>query len=417
MKNTSLLFFAVVLTVSCAKQGAVEGPLADKWNGYGKYLKTGEQLHTLWAGKNINIGTVTYGIDENANFYVTYDCSASGWKMSETHMYAGDKKNMPLNKPGAPKVGLFPNSGYHNPRVSTFIYRVPLSQLPPCASPGFVVAAHAVAHSPYGQTETAWAEGDYTFSDKGWGWFDDYYYNTPPNQATILYGTAITFDTLRLYHLDVTNGTGELILKEYVGNNPGTYDGAAFDPESGAFLFTNYSTGELWVNFLQEEDPSFCAGTLGGTAASGTFYDGAYYYVNEDLNTINKVTFSSSWAISGEIILDTIPGTVTINDIAMSPAGDYLYMTGQYNDGATELISWEVSSHGFYTMSMPINEGAQIAFGSDGVLYAVAPVDEGAGNSTVYIIDLEDSVLTEIEGSGFSFFEDTFTDISLGPVF
>jgi len=40
--------------------------------------------------------------------------------------------------------------------------------------------------------------------------------------------------------------------------------------------------------------------------------------------------------------------------------------------------------------------------------------DEGAGNSTVYIIDLEDSVLTEIEGSGFSYFEDTFTDISLG---
>jgi hypothetical protein len=264
-----------MLMMSCVKQNTTEDP-SDKWNGYSRYLKTGEIVHTLWAGRNINAGTVTYGLDDNANFYVTYDCSASGWKISETHMFAGDKQNMPLNKPGAPKTGLFPYSGYHNPRVSTYTYRVPLVQLPPCASPGFVVASHCVVHSPSGRTETAWAEGDYTFSDKGWGWYDDYYYNQPPNQYTILYGTLYTLDTLNLFHLNMTTGTVTLILNEYVGNVQGTYDGTAYDIESGMFFFVNYNTSTLYVNQMNNTLPSFSAGTLDGTAASGTFYDGAF---------------------------------------------------------------------------------------------------------------------------------------------
>ncbi len=415
MKNKSLLFIGVILLMGCAKQNAIDGPVPDKWNGYARYLKAGEQVHTLWAGKNINVGTVTYGLDESANFYVTYDCSASGWLISETHMYAGDKKQMPLNKPGAPKIGLFPNSANHNPRVSTFTYRVPLSQLPPCASPGFVVASHAVVHSPYGQKETAWAEGDYTFSDKGWGWYDDYYYNTPSNQATVLYGTIMTYDTLELYHLDVTNGTAEVILVEYVGDAPGTYDGAAYDMESGVFLFTNYNTGELWINDLQSEGPSFSAGTLGGTSASGTFYEGAYYYVEQELNRIIKVTFTDSWTISGETVLDTIPGQVNVNDIAMSPAGDYLYMMAQLNEGGMELITWEVATHSFFTTSMPVNEGAQIAFGSDDLLYAVAPLD--SGSTGTYIIELDSCELIEItDWDGIILIEEPLSDLSIGPV-
>ena len=108
MKKIFALCVVTILLSSCMKTEPVDQP-ADKWNGYSKYLKMGEQVHTLWAGKYINVGTATYGIDDNANFYVTYDCSSSGWTMSETHMFAGDKQFMPLNKPGSPKIGLSSN--------------------------------------------------------------------------------------------------------------------------------------------------------------------------------------------------------------------------------------------------------------------------------------------------------------------
>ena len=414
MKKPGMIFAVALVIASCGKQGVIEDLATARWNGYGKYFKSGEQVHTLWAGQNIDVGTVTYGIDDNANFYATYDCSASGWLISETHMFAGDKAGMPLNKPGAPKIGLFPYSGNHDPWISNYTYTVPLTQLPPCESPGFVVAAHCIVHSPYGQTETAWAEGDFTFSDKGWGWYDDYYYS-PSTGSVIIYGTLVTEDSLRLYHFDVINNVGDLMFKEFVGNSSGTYDGAAYDPGSGLFFFTNYNTGELWINQLQGEGPSVSAGFLSGTSASGTYYNEAYYYVNEDQNTINKITFTTNWIISAEMILDTIPGILIVNDIAMSPSGDFLYIMGQLNNGGTELLSWDMTSHTFYTMSISINDGAQITFGSDGELYAIAPAIEGSGISLVYSLDTSNGILEEITGGAGISIVDPFSDLATGP--
>jgi len=414
MKNIIVFLFAILALASCEKRSPVEEP-TDKWNGYGKYLKAGEVVHTIWAGKHINVGTATYGIDDNANFYVTYDCSASGWTMSETHMFCGDKKLMPLNKPGSPKIGLFPNSANHNPRVSTFTYRVPLTSLPPCEEPGFVVASHCVVRSPSGQVETGWAEGDFSFKDKNWAWYDIYFYNQPPNEFTILYGTAYTSDTLKLFHIDITNGNSQLLLKEFVGNTAGSYDGAAYDIESERFFFTNYDTQELYVNLLSDTDPSFSAGTLNGIAASGTFDNGAYYYVNESLNTINKVTFTSAWTIAGETVLDTIPSAVRVNDIAMNPEGTILYMLGEVNGGSKELISWDMATETFYTMAIAVTSGAQIAYGSDGVLYAVAPIVEGGSHSTTYTVNTSTGTLTPIEDD-IIIIDDPFSDISRGPI-
>lgn len=413
MKNILLLMMAALFLASCAERNPVDEPV-DKFNGYSKYLKAGEQYHTLWAGKNINVGTVTYGIDENANFYVTYDCSASGWKISETHMFAGDKKNLPRNKPGSPKIGQFPNSGTHSPRVSTFTYRVPLSSLPPCEEPGFVVACHCVVYSPTNRQETAWAEGDFKFTDKDWGWYDIYYYNQPPNKFTILYATSHTSDTLKLFHIDVTNNRTDEILKEYIGGS-GEVDGAAYDEASGMFFFSNVTTHQLYANQLKDLDPSFISGSLIGKASSGEFFNGAYYYVNEDLNTINKVNFTSAWAVASETVLDTIPSSVRVNDITMKPEGDILYILGEVNGGGRELISWNVASETFYTMSITVNSGAQIAYGSDGVLYAVAPVSEGGSHSLTYMLNPSSGVLTPIDDDVI-IIDDPFSDMSMGPI-
>lgn len=410
-----LVYFIVILVVASCARNASDEPTVDKWNGYGKYLKTGEQVKTLWAGRNINVGTVTYGIDNNANFYIKYDCSASGWTISETHNFSGDKLLLPRNKPGSPKIGQFPNSGYHNPRVSTFTYYVPLINLPPCEEPGFVVASHCVVRSPAGKTETAWAEGDFKFTDKDWGWYDVYYYNQPPNEFTIIYATSYVNDTLKLYHLDVTNGNTDVILKEFLGTGSGRVDAAAYDVESGMFFFANYNTGQLWANQLKDIDPSFVSGTLIGKAASGTYYEGGYYYINEDASTINKVTFNSNWTVAAEEVLDTIPSAIVVNDIAMNPDGSVLYMMGEVNGGGRELISWNTETETFYSMAISINSGAQIAFGSDGILYAIAPISTGGSHSQTYSLDPASGTLTLIEDDVI-IIDDPFSDISKGPI-
>jgi hypothetical protein len=278
-----------------------------------------------------------------------------------------------------------------------------------------VVAAHCVAHSPYGQTETAWAEGDYTFSDKGWGWYDTYFYTPPAEENNILYGTVYTLDSLIIYHIDINTGASQVILTEFVGNTAGTYDGAAYDNESGLIFFTNYQTNQLWANDLNGEEPSFCTGTLSGTSASGTFYDGAYYYINEDLNTINQVLFDDLWQIISEITLDTIPGLITITDIAMDPTGNFLYMTGTVNGNDSELIAWEPETGAFYTLSLDISGEMQIAFGNDGNLYGIAPLFSDDDGSGIYVIHLDEDTLMEIEAEAIVLIDDPFTDLTRGP--
>lgn len=411
MKQILFLLVAVVLLGSCAKQNTVEEPI-DKWNGYYKYLKAGEMVKTLWAGKNINVGTVTYGITDNAEFYATYDCSPSGWVISETHMYAGDKLLMPLNKPGSPKTGHFPNSGYHSPRVSSFTYTVPLSSLPPCAEPGFVVASHCVVHSPANQEETAWAEGDYKFTDKDWGWYDVYFYNQPPNKFTILYGIAYDNEYLKLYHIDVTNNTSELIMVEYVGNTPGAYDGAAYDVESSMFFYTKDNT-ILMANDLNDVEPSFVSGSLYGEAASGTFHNGDYYYVDLTTNTIHQVSFNDDWTVQSDIALSYIPNSIAVNDIAIDLNGTYMYLVGTLN-GNTVLIRWDIYYDVYNTVVLnpPLTDDVQIAFGDDGNLYGIAP---GAAGSMAILIDLATGTLTPIDDDVIIILDD-FSDISAGPI-
>ena len=330
-------------------------------------------------------------------------------------MFAGNKKDLPISKPDDPKENHFTNSTTHNEGEQSYTCKIPLTQLPRCDEPGFVYAAHCDVKDSDGHHEDAWADCGKEFHDKGCGSYDDGY-NLPGNTFTILYGTAYTQDSLKLYHLNMTTGAVTLILKEYVGNTAGTYDGAAFDVDSSMFFFVNYTTHELWVNNLNNTNPSLSAGTLNGTATSGTYYNGSYYYVNADLNTINKVTFDSDWLIASETVLDIIPMNIVVNDIAMSPAGDFLYLVGEVNGGSTEMIKYSIAADLYYTISLSINSGTQIAYGSDGLLYAIAPVIEGGSSSIAYTVNTNTGVLTEIDEGHIIIVPDGFTDISSGPI-
>ena len=393
MKKILTFVLAVLVLAACQKNKVNDQPVA-KWNGYGS-MKSGEIVKTLWAGQNMDVGTVTYGINDNADFYVTY-ATTGDWVISEAHMFAGDKADMPVNKPGRPKIGKFPNKGTYDPWVNTVTFTVPLSDLPPAEDPGFVVASHAVVHNTSNnQQETAWGEGEFTFCDKGWGWYATYFYNQDDNPFTILYGTEYRNDSLNVYLINVTTGQSDLILSEYIGTtNTGSYNAAAFDTESGNLFFATSNEGELYVNPMDDTQGSFLSGTLSGSTVSATFYGGNYYYIDEQTNELKMVSFDTDWHISGETTVDTVPGSIAVSDITISPDGGTMYMVGLY-DGSNELIEYDMVTDTYATLSITLTADTQIAYGSDNILYAVE--NSGTGGEVIYSIDPSTGVVTPID--------------------
>jgi hypothetical protein len=413
MKRILLFLVTIALFAGCSKVQKVENDPND--NGYSN-LKNGEITYTFWAGQHIDVGTVTYKIDDN-NFYIIYDCSSSGWLISETHAFAGYKEDMPLNKPGAPKVGKFPFKSTHNPKVSTYTYTIAKVDLPNATDDAIFVAAHAVVHNPNGGNETAWAEGT-RFTDKGWGMYQEFYDPMTPGSNpdfTILYGTELANDSLKLYHLNLTTGENTLILSELVGGGNATYDGTAFDEASGNFFFTNYNTGELMINTLSGTSESFSSGTLSGTASSATFKEDSFYYVDENTNTIHVVTFTSDWQISSETTISTIPNSVAVTDIAIDPSRNTIYMVGNVDNGGTEMISYDIASDSYATISLSVGQNTQIAYSEDGNLYAVTSADENGDGFATYTLNTQTGVATLINATQTEI-EDPISDISRGPI-
>lgn len=412
MKKILLFLVAVVVFASCSQVEKVETEPVDIWNGYG-HLKCSERTQKLRSG-NQEVGTVKYGIDENANFYATYDCSSSNYKLSKTNMHAGKKKEMPKNKCNDKRENRFGKKGSHN-SSSTYTYRIPLVDLPPCEYPGFVIAAHAKLCDNDGNEITAWGEGGHQYCDKGKGWFDSFYYNQEDNQFTILYGTELANDSLYVYMIDVTNNSSTLIYTEYVGNADGTYDGSAFDTENNLYYFANYDTQELMFISLSDEGSSQSAGTLEGVAASATFYEGNYYYVDENTNEIIEVALNSDNQIISETTISTIPGSVAITDIAMDPAGENLYMVGNVNDGTSEMIAWNAATDSFSTIDIQVGQNTSIAYSTDGELYAVTSADETGEGFATYVVNTQTGSATAINSTE-SAIEEPISDISRGPI-
>jgi hypothetical protein len=324
---------------------------------------------------------------------------------------------MPLNKPGAPKVGKFPFKSTHNPKVSTYTYTIAKVDLPNATDDAIFVAAHAVVHNPNGGNETAWAEGT-RFTDKGWGMYQEFYDPMTPGSNpdfTILYGTELANDSLKLYHLNLTTGENTLILSELVGGGNATYDGTAFDEASGNFFFTNYNTGELMINTLSGTSESFSSGTLSGTASSATFKEDSFYYVDENTNTIHVVTFTSDWQISSETTISTIPNSVAVTDIAIDPSRNTIYMVGNVDNGGTEMISYDIASDSYATISLSVGQNTQIAYSEDGNLYAVTSADENGDGFATYTLNTQTGVATLINATQTEI-EDPISDISRGPI-
>lgn len=123
---------------------------------------------SLIAGKHYEAGSVQLVYD-NGEVQVQYVMNPD-WVVEETHLYAGDCEDMPINGGGNPKVGKFPISGNHGNDTQIVTYGLDTSDFPEC----ICIAAHAVVKNTVtNQRETAWAEGT-SFPGRNWAMYFNY---------------------------------------------------------------------------------------------------------------------------------------------------------------------------------------------------------------------------------------------------
>jgi hypothetical protein len=108
----------------------------------------------LIAGQNITIGTVNFAMDNN-DLIVTYQ-TVGTWEIQETHLFVGDRTDLPTNRPGNPIIGRFPYSGVHDAGTNQVVYTIPSVQ----AGINYIAAHAVVIDTSTGVTETAWGDGE-----------------------------------------------------------------------------------------------------------------------------------------------------------------------------------------------------------------------------------------------------------------
>jgi len=131
---------------------------------------------TLWAGQNINVGTLTVEVVGD-NLEVTYIMDPDeGWELLETHLYVG------TSPPEKSAPGRFPYDAIDG------VYEIDLETDFPEATTLYIAAQAEVRKQevdpdtgelmfdpdtgePIYQEETVWAEGDEIRPDKNWAMF------------------------------------------------------------------------------------------------------------------------------------------------------------------------------------------------------------------------------------------------------
>ena len=131
------------------------------WGSYFKYqLGSGPIEVSLIGGQMYSTGMVTIS-DDGTNLYVEYNTSSTGWKLSETHVYAGIVPP-PKLAPGQFKKWGGAQHDPISPPSETDSYILPFSQFG--ATPDtteIYLAVHAIVCHPEYKCETAWGKGVY----------------------------------------------------------------------------------------------------------------------------------------------------------------------------------------------------------------------------------------------------------------
>jgi hypothetical protein len=384
MKNILLFIAAALIILSCHKQNPLENK-GETDLGHSSF-KYGEIEHTLFGGQTIPVGTVTIGVTEDGSnyIYVKYETNP-GWYIKETHVFVGPAgSQIPVNKPGNPKIGHFPFSTDHQYGDGTTLVTYPT--IPYVINSPFVVATHAVVYSDNGQEETAWAynEANSTrFSGKRWGWFQSYTWDgEQPAQSNLLYLTEYDEDgILHIYQVNLTTGEViEISQEEFEG----AINGAAWDSESNQFFFVSESGNELWVSDFDEDAPANLVGTLDPSAIEGTFLNDTYYYFDED-NQLWAITLDEDMNM-GQLLIGSIGSELSIIDLAASPDGQGLYIIVVNDEGVSELIYYNFNDETVRLVASLGENLFQIGVDEDGNIHVIEDTVE-EDNSTIHDID------------------------------
>lgn len=131
-------------------------------------------ITNFYAGQHILVGTISVTNDAT-NMYVTFH-TTGGWLMQQTHLYVGALSDMPVGPKGNPKIGNFPYSSAHSPKITEYTYTIPLNTV---STDCIIVAAHAEvvqlsANGAYVNGQTAWGAGKQINSGGSWASYFDY---------------------------------------------------------------------------------------------------------------------------------------------------------------------------------------------------------------------------------------------------
>ena len=269
MKKVILSFLLFLVLGAMALAFTSESVVANNSNG----------TVDLVAGRNHVVGQVHVSNDDDY-LYVTYEITEDNWVMTESHLYVGEKGDLPTNRGGNPVIGHFPYKEYFHPGVTEHTYEIEKDAfwLDKYEEESMIIAAHAVVKH---QTKTA---EEFTPTIYWTRSSEDDVFHTPNYGGEWSYNEVIgEFDDMTATVWD--NG-------EYLFGHP---ESPVVDDVNYASWIYAYNNGESYANqsdlrlfrasFEIPNDVEIATATLGVV----DYYDripindNVYVYVNEEL--------------------------------------------------------------------------------------------------------------------------------------
>ncbi len=216
----------------------------------------GTYSSTLYAGQNIDAGTVTATVT-GTNLEVTYT-TMDGWELTEAHLWVGSNiSDMPQSRKGNPIPGQFP---YKSPDITgqtSYTFQVPLGETGlafkcPGDDAMYYLASHAALRKDVGggsyQTETGWSDGARIVAKGNWA----------------------TYSTITLT-CDCNGGGAGLECETAFANNQSNsgYEGVYDDATAACFLNLNF----MDVNGIDQVDFNRWGWTIGPLSAGLYTFD------------------------------------------------------------------------------------------------------------------------------------------------
>lgn len=181
LKLTLVLLVFTLLLIGCTNKDIT----APKGSNVLKASASNPDIYPIWAGQNINAGTMAIWND-SINIFVQFNL-VDGWLLEQTHVQLDTDltEDEWIHASGTPIPGQFDYIMDFNPMVATYTQVIPLSAYMYEYGDTIIIAAHASVKKYDSQTggyqqETAWG-GDEEGPGSRW-WFYMHYIITPPDQ-------------------------------------------------------------------------------------------------------------------------------------------------------------------------------------------------------------------------------------------